>query len=105
MAFVDVRQRITDVGFSRLGEPASYAPPGGGAAVATRAVVRRGMVPVGDFGQASQPTTLITLPTVDVPRPVSGATVTVEGEGEFVLERRQSLDGYKSVIAAREVTP
>lgn len=91
--------------FDALASPATYTPPGGASAVNTRAQVKRGMVPVGDFVQASQPTIVINLPVADVPTPRSGATVDVPGQGRYTVERRQAANGYRVTVTAREATP
>ncbi len=78
-----IMQTIGMPAFERvMGDPAVYQTAGG-APVNTWAILGKSAEAVGEFGERVEFREIAELPKSDVPQPLSGAVLTVQGKGEY----------------------
>ena len=78
-----IMQTVGMPAFERvMGDPAVYQTAGG-APVNTWVILGQSAESVGEFGERVEFREIAELPKSDVPQPLSGAVLTVQGKGEY----------------------
>lgn len=77
-----------------------YTPPAAPAPVSTWAIVRTGSVLMGQYGERLEPRRTAQLPKSDVPRPVIGAALVVNGS-TYRIDQQVDESDYFVTVAIR----
>jgi len=99
VSFEAQSQEVAGLIFEQSGEPATFTPFGG-SAVATRAVVDRGVRLLNEHGELMERRTVITLPKADVSAGKRGDTIDVLGSS-YTVDSPLADDGYQLQVVVK----
>jgi len=76
---MDVDKIAANVTFRALGKPATYIPTRG-TVVQTRVILDKDVQTIGELGLVVQQVDTMDIPAADIPRPVLGSVIRLEGQ-------------------------